>query len=174
MVTEFDGHTPKLHESVFIAPDAWVIGDVRLGEDVSIFFGAVLRGDILPIRIGKGTNIQEHSMLHTSQQRSPTLVGDYVTIGHRAIVHGCSIGNRCLIGMGSVILDETVIEDDCIIAAGTVIPEKKHIPARSMVMGVPGKVVRTLSDDEVARLPNGAYHYVEVGRKYRELFLSKP
>jgi carbonic anhydrase/acetyltransferase-like protein (isoleucine patch superfamily) len=173
MITGFSGALPKLGRDVFIAPDAWVIGDVRLDDNVSIFFGAVLRGDILPITVGRGSNIQEHAMLHTSRKRTPTVVGQDVTVGHRAIIHGCTIGDRSLVGMGAVILDETIVEEDCIIAAGTVLPERKRIPAKSMVMGVPGKVVRTLSEDEIRALPQGSRHYVELGRQYRDLFLEK-
>ncbi len=174
MITSFGSHRPQLGKGVFVAPESWVIGDVILGDDVSIFFGAVLRGDILPIRVGRGTNIQELSMLHTSQQRTPTILGEYVTVGHRAIVHGCSIGDRTLVGMGAIILDETVVEEDCIIGAGTVLPERKRIPAKSMVLGVPGKVVRALGEDEIRTLTKGAEHYIELGHEYQKLLLHKP
>ena len=111
-------------------------------------------------------------MLHTSGGRTPTVIGDDVTIGHRAIVHGCTIGNRCLIGMGAIILDETVIEDECIIGAGALVPEGKRIPARSMVLGVPGKVIRSLTPEEVAMLPQSASRYVELGAMYRVLLCA--
>lgn len=169
-IIPFRGKFPLVAASAFVAPTAWITGDVIIEEDVSIFFGAVLRGDLQPMRVGKGSNIQEHAMVHTTSGRSSAVIGQYVTVGHRAIIHGCSVGNRCLIGMGSIILDDTIIEDDCLIAAGSVIPEGKRIPARSLVMGVPGKVVRELSDEEVTNLPSGAYQYIEVGRTYREHF----
>lgn len=169
-IIPFKDRFPVVNASAFVAPTAWITGDVIVEADVSIFFGGVLRGDLQPVRIGKGTNIQEHAMVHTTGGRSPAIVGEYVTVGHRAIVHGCSIGNRCLIGMGSIILDDTVIEDDCLIGAGSVIPEGRRIPSRSLVLGMPGKVVRELSDEEVANLPSGAFQYIEVGRTYKSYF----
>ena len=172
MIMPFKTSVPKLGNEVFIAPGAWVIGNVEIADSVSIFFGSVLRGDIQPIRIGRGTNIQEHSMLHTTQKRSPAIVGEYVTIGHRAIVHGCKIGDRSLVGMGAIVLDDTVIEEECLIAAGTIVPEGKTIPAKSMVMGVPGKVVRTLSEEEIRMIRKGTDHYIELGKEYQEFFLK--
>lgn len=172
MIVPFGSHHPRIGAEVFVAPDAWVIGDVELAPNVSVFFGAVLRGDILPIRVGAGTNIQEHSMLHTSHGRAPTIIGESVTIGHRAIVHGCSVGNRCLIGMGAIVLDEAVIEDECLVGAGSLITEGKHFPPRSLILGSPAKVVRQLDDAEVAQLPSGAQHYVALGTEYRRLLRS--
>lgn len=170
MIQAFGKLNPKIGKDVFVAPDSWVIGDVEIADEVSIFFGAVLRGDILGIKVGRGSNIQEHCLLHTTSNRQMATVGEYCTVGHRAIIHGCTVGNRCLIGMGSIILDEAVIEDDCVIAAGALIPEGKRIPARSMVMGVPGKVVRQLSDEEVKMLPNSAELYIKLGAEYRKQF----
>lgn len=162
--------SPTIGKEVFVAPDAWVIGDVELGNNVSVFFGAILRGDILPIRIGRGTNIQEHSMLHTSHGRVPTIVGEDCTIGHRAIVHGCKVGNRTLIGMGAIVLDEAEIGDECLIGAGALILEGKKIPPRSLVVGSPGKVIRELNDAEVEGLKRSAADYVKTGALYlREL-----
>ncbi len=168
MILDFDGKRPALGTNTFVAPDAHLIGDVTLGSQVSIFFGAVLRGDLLAIRVGDRSNIQEHSMVHTSHGRSPAIIGESCTIGHRAIIHGCTIGSRCLIGMGSIVLDDTVIEDECLIAAGSVVPEGKRIPPRSMVMGVPGKVVRTLGEEEIRKLTLSADGYVALGAKYAQ------
>lgn len=153
-----------------MAPDAWIIGDVTLGEKVTVLFSAVLRGDILPIRIGKESNVQDHVMIHTSRGRISTTVGEKVTIGHRAVLHGCTIRNRVLVGMGSIILDEAEIADDCVIGAGTLITEGKKIPPRSLVIGSPGRVVRELTDQEVAFLLDSAASYVKVGEKYRGIF----
>lgn len=164
---------PALGKGVFVAPDAWVIGDVELGDQATVLFGAVLRGDILPIKVGKRSNIQDCSVIHTSHGRTPTEIGEEVTIGHRATLHGCKICDRVLVGMGAIILDETVIEDECVIAAGTVVTENKRIPARSMVMGVPGKVVRTLTDDEIKFLRVSAERYVKVGANYSQLFSDR-
>ena len=173
MILPFANQTPRIGSTVFIAPDAWVIGDVELGDEVSIFFGAVLRGDLLPIRVGNETNIQEHALLHTTHGRTPTIVGEQVTIGHRAIVHGCRLGNRVLVGMGAIILDEAVVEDECLIGAGTVITEGKRIPARSLVFGVPGKVIRKLDESELEYLKTSANGYVLSGREYLKLNLSQ-
>ena len=170
MIIPFETKTPVVGAGTWVAPDASVIGDVTLGEKVSIFFGAVLRGDILAIRVGNETNIQEHSVIHTSHGRIPATIGEQVTVGHRAIIHGATVGSRVLVGMGSIILDEAVIEDQCIIGAGTVITEGKKIPARSLVIGVPGKVVRTLSDDEVAFLTLSATRYCTFGKRYSDYF----
>lgn len=167
MILPLHGQSPDIAASAFIAPDAWVIGDVAIAEEVSIFFGAVLRGDILPIRVGARTNIQEHSMLHTSHGRVPTIVGEEVTIGHRAIIHGCTIEPRTLIGMGAIVLDEAVIGSECLVAAGSVITEGKRFPSRSMIMGIPGKVVRSLTDEEVRKLHQSAASYVKSGQSLK-------
>ena len=167
MILPLETHSPQIGQDVFIAPDSWVIGDVILGDSVSVFFGAVLRGDLMPIRVGRGSNIQEHAVVHTTHERTPAVIGDYVTVGHRAIVHGAQIGNRCLIGMGAIVLDGTEVGDDCLIAAGCVLPERKIIPPRSMVMGTPGKVVRSLTQEEVKTLTAGAERYIHFGKMYR-------
>lgn len=170
MIVTLDSHSPAIGNNVFIAPDAWVIGDVHLGENVSVFFGAVLRGDLMPIRVGNGTNIQEHAVIHTTHKRSPAELGELVTVGHRAIIHGAKIGNRCLIGMGAIVLDDTVVGDDSLIAAGCVLSESKNIPPRSLVMGTPGKVVRSLTQEEVDTLTDGANRYIEFGKMYGRMF----
>lgn len=174
MIIPYKNISPKIKENNFIAPDAWVIGDVSLEDNVSIFYGAVLRGDILPIKIGRGTNIQEHSVIHTSRGRVPTLVGEDVTIGHRAILHGCTVKNNCLIGMGSIILDEAVIEENCLIGAGSMITEGKIIPKNSLVFGSPAKVIRELKPEEVENIKKSAEAYRLVGQNYLEQFTKIP
>lgn len=169
MIKPYNNIQPKIHASAFIAPDAWIIGDVEIAKDVSIFFNVVVRGDIQAIRIGRGSNVQEHSLIHTSRGRSPAIIGEEVVVGHRAIIHGCTIGNCCLVGMGSIVLDDTVIGDESLIAAGTVISEKKIFPARSLIMGVPGKLVRTLSEEEVKKQVQSAKEYVITGRTLKAL-----
>lgn len=168
----FENHLPKLKGDVFIAPDAWITGKVTINSDVSIFFGSVLRGDIQSISVGKGTNIQEHSVLHTSNGLSDCIVGEYVTIGHRSIIHGCTIGNRCIIGMGSIILDGAEIGENSIVGAQSLVTMNKKFPPRSMILGSPAKVVRELTDEEVTSIARSASHYIEVGRKYMEEFLK--
>ncbi|MCB0345471.1 MAG: gamma carbonic anhydrase family protein [Bdellovibrionales bacterium] len=166
MILDLNGIEPQLGKDVFIAPNAWVIGDAILGDNVSVFFGAVLRGDILQIKVGSKTNIQEHALLHTSHGRAPTIVGEEVTIGHRAIVHGCTVGDRSLVGMGATILDEAEIGEECVIGANSLILEGAKIPPRSLVVGSPGKVIRQLDDAAVAGLRESAATYVETGRMF--------
>ena len=170
MIIPFDNLEPKIADNVFVAPNSTIIGDVTIDKDCSVFFNAVLRGDILPIIIGKGTNIQEHAMIHTTHGRAPAQIGSEVTIGHRAIIHGCSIGNRCLIGMGSIILDEAKIGDESLVGAGTVVTEGKTFPPRSLILGTPGKVVKELDDEDIKNMLRGAHSYVKLAKKYVDIF----
>lgn len=160
--------TPILGRDVFVAPNASVIGDVVLGDEASVWFGVVLRGDMFPIRVGARTNIQDNTVLHVTGGRAATTVGDDVTIGHSAIVHGCTVGNGCLIGMGSIVLDNAIIEDECFIAAGALVPPGMRVPARSMVMGRPGKVVRTLGERDLLEMAAAAQIYVANARAFEE------
>ncbi len=165
---------PSLGENAWIAPNATVIGDVRLGANASIWWNAVVRGDSDTITIGANTNIQDGSVLHVDQG-VPLTVGANVTVGHMVMLHGCTIGEESLIGIKSVILNKAVIGRHCIIGANSLIPEGKVIPERSLVMGSPGKVVRQLTDDEVDRLRDAALGYVENARRYRaELKIQNP
>lgn len=166
MLVPFKDKYPKVDESAFIAPNAYVIGDVTIGEQSSVFFGAVLRGDILPIVIGARCNIQENSVFHTSHNSLSIELQDEVTIGHKAIVHSAHVGYRSLIGMGATIMDNAIIGEHSIIAAGAIVTEGKKIPPRSLVVGIPGKIIRTLNDKEIAHLKASADHYVEVSREY--------
>jgi carbonic anhydrase/acetyltransferase-like protein (isoleucine patch superfamily) len=173
-VIPFKDKHPTVGKDVFAAPDCWIIGDVEIGAEVSIFFGAVLRGDIQPIRVGARTNIQEHAMLHSSQGLPPCIIGEGTTIGHRAIIHGCKIGNNCTIGMGAVILDGAEIPDDCIVGAQSLVPMNFRATPGSLILGVPAKVVRPLKETEIEANRFGAKHYVEGGREYRNYFTPKP
>lgn len=156
---------PVIDASAWIAANATVIGDVRLAENASIWWNAVLRGDNDPIVVGAGTNIQDGSVLHTDAG-VPLTLGRDITVGHLAMLHGCTVGDGSLIGIKSVVLNSAVIGKHCLIGANTLIPEGKAIPDRSLVMGSPGKVVRELTDEEVARLIAAAKHYVENARRY--------
>lgn len=156
---------PTLAKGVWIADNATVIGDARLHENVSIWFGAVLRGDNDPITIGRNSNIQDGSVLHTDIG-APLTIGENVTVGHMVMLHGCTVGDGSLIGIKSVILNRAVIGKSCIIGANTLIPEGKVIPDRSLVMGSPGKVVRELTEQEVAMLQMSAAHYVDNAQRY--------
>jgi carbonic anhydrase/acetyltransferase-like protein (isoleucine patch superfamily) len=157
---------PVLGREAWIAPNATVIGDVILGDEASIWWNAVVRGDNDTITIGAGTNIQDGSVLH-ADDGVPLTLGDRVTVGHLVMLHGCTIGEESLIGIKSVILNRAVIGRHCIIGANSLIPEGKVIPDRSLVMGSPGKVVRQLSDEEVAKLQLAAQGYVDNARRYR-------
>jgi len=169
-VIPFKEKTPAVSASAFVAPDAWIIGDTTIGDNVSIFFNAVLRGDIQSIKVGRGTNLQEHTLVHTSHGMSPVLIGEDVTVGHRAIIHGCSIGDRCLIGMGATVLDNAEIGEECIIGAHTLVPKGMKIPRRSLVIGTPAKVVRALTEDEIESLGASARGYQELGATYASIF----
>ena len=162
---------PQVDESAFIAPTAALIGDVSVGANSSIWFHAVVRGDINYIRIGKDSNIQDGCLLHVTFEL-PVVIEDEVTIGHGAIVHGCHIESNCLIAMGAVILDGVRIGTGSLVGAGAVISPNTIIPPNSLVLGVPGKVVRTLSEDERAHTAFNWQHYVEYGRIYRGLNLK--
>jgi carbonic anhydrase/acetyltransferase-like protein (isoleucine patch superfamily) len=157
---------PQLADSVWIAPNATVIGDVHLGRNVSIWWNATLRGDNDPITIGHDTNIQDGSTLHTDDG-IPLLIGAGVTVGHMVTLHGCTIGDGCLVGMGAIVLNRAVVGRECLIGAGSVIPEGKEIPDRSLVIGTPGRVIRQLTDEDVARIRESTQHYLAHARQYR-------
>ncbi len=142
---------------IYVAPGAVVTGQVELGENVNIWYGAVLRGDSGEISVGEGTNIQEHCILHEK-----TRVGDYCTVGHRAVLHGCTIGNETLIGMGAIVLNGARIGDHCMVGAGSLVTGKMEAPEGSLILGSPAKVVRPLTEEEMAALKKDACHYIEL------------
>lgn len=164
---DFDGKRPELpiEGEYWIAPDAQVMGDVHLAKNASIWFGTVVRGDNDPITIGENTNIQDNSVLH-SDSGSPLTIGRDVTVGHKVMLHGCTIGDNCLIGIGSVILNNTTIGKNCLIGANTLITENKEIPDNSMVMGSPGRVIRQLSEEQIAMITLSAEHYVHNWKRF--------
>jgi carbonic anhydrase/acetyltransferase-like protein (isoleucine patch superfamily) len=167
MIRPFRGKWPKIDPSVFVDDSAQVIGDVQIGADSSVWMHTVLRGDVNHIRIGQRTNVQDGTVVHVMQGTHPTSIGDEVTIGHGAIVHGCTVGNRVLIGMGAIVLNGAQIGEDSIVAAGTLITENFVVPPRSMVMGSPGKVRRALTDDEVRAIKESAANYVRYKKDYQ-------
>lgn len=156
----------KIDKSVFIAEGAKVIANVTIKEDSSVWFNAVIRGDSSTIEIGKRSNVQDNAVIHTSCN-SKVVVGDNVTIGHGAIVHGCSIGNNVLIGMGAIVLDNAVIGDNCIIGAGSLITQNKVIPDGSLVYGNPAKIVRNITQEEIDHIIWNANDYVNEANKYK-------
>jgi carbonic anhydrase/acetyltransferase-like protein (isoleucine patch superfamily) len=157
---------PQLDPQSWVAPTAIVIGDVRLAKNASIWWNATLRGDNDPISIGENSNIQDNSVLHTDEG-VPLTIGRNVTVGHLVMLHGCSIGDCSLIGIGSVLLNHSVIGKGCIVGANTLIPEGKVFPDYSLIVGSPGKVIRQLSDEEVERLTHSADHYVANWQRYQ-------
>ncbi len=167
MILSYRGRTPELHESVFTAEGAQVIGDVTIGKDSSVWFNAVIRGDVNFIRIGERTNVQDNTVIHVTFEKFPTFVDSDVTIGHSAVVHGCTIESCCLIGMGAILLDDCRIGDHSLVAAGALVREGFVVPPKSLVAGMPAKVVRELDQDEIARLEESARHYVEYARNYK-------
>ena len=170
MIIDYQGISPKIPDSVFIAPDATIIGNVEVGEDSSIWFHTVVRGDVNYIRIGRRTNIQDGCVVHVTVDTWPTFIGDGVTIGHGAIVHGCRIEDFCLIGMGARVLDGARIGRYSIVAAGSVVREGTEVPERMLVAGVPAVPKRRLSDEELAELEASAERYVEYKRTYLGIF----
>ncbi|AZR71974.1 gamma carbonic anhydrase family protein [Anoxybacter fermentans] len=167
MKFSYKGYSPKVADDVYIAPGAQVIGDVEIGAGSSIWPNAVVRGDMAKITIGQRTNIQDNCTLHVDDEH-PLIIGDDVTVGHNAVLHGCTIGNNALIGMGAIILDGAKIGDQALIGAGTLIPPGKEIPPRSLVVGSPGKVVRELKDEELAALKRSAEVYAKKAQTYRK------
>ncbi|MBI1820711.1 MAG: gamma carbonic anhydrase family protein [Nitrospirae bacterium] len=166
MIIPYQGICPIVPSSVFIAPGAVIIGDVEIGESSSVWFNTVVRGDVHFIRIGSNTNIQDLSMLHVTRKTHPLKIGNNVTVGHRVILHGCTIGNLCLIGMGAVVMDGAVVEDGAFIGAGSLVSEGSVIPAGMLAFGVPAKPKRPLTPEEKAFLTLSAKNYVEDARTY--------
>jgi len=165
MIENFKGSSPKVPKSAYVHKSSVLIGKVEIGENTSIWPNAVLRADIDEIVIGNNTNIQDLVSVHVNFN-APVIIGDEVTVGHSAVIHGCKIGNRCLIGMKALVM-ESEIGDDCIIAGGTIIAPRKKIPPKSLVMGVPGKIIRTLTDEEIKSLKTSAQNYVELAKHYK-------
>lgn len=167
MLYKFEDKFPDISEEVFIAQSADIIGDVTIEEDCSIWFGAVLRGDEGCIKVRRGTNIQDNCTVHITDAEHPTEIGEFVTLGHGAIVHGCRIGNYCLIGMGSIVLDGAEIGDYSILGAGSMVTGDKKIPSGVLALGSPAKVIRELTEEEKKNLEKSARYYIELSKKYK-------
>jgi carbonic anhydrase/acetyltransferase-like protein (isoleucine patch superfamily) len=167
MILQFKDKFPQTDKSIFISNSSIVIGDVTLGEDSSVWFNTVIRGDVNFIRIGDRTNVQDGSVLHVTHKKFPLIIGSDVTIGHNATVHGCTIKDRVLIGMGSVILDNVCVNTNSIIAAGSVVKENFVVPGGALIAGVPAKVVRDLSKEEIQKIKDSAANYVRYANEYR-------
>jgi carbonic anhydrase/acetyltransferase-like protein (isoleucine patch superfamily) len=167
LLKPYAGVAPSVHPTAFLAEGSVVIGDVVMGPESSLWYGCVLRGDVNAIRIGARTNVQDLTVVHVTGGTHPTVVGDEVTIGHRVVLHGCTVHDRCLIGIGSVVLDGAEIGPEAMVGAGALVPPGMKVPPRTLVLGTPAKVKRSLTEAEVAHLRASADHYVEYAARYR-------
>lgn len=163
LILPFNGKIPRIHQSAYIAPTAVIIGDVEIAEDASIFYGVVLRGDVGPIRIGARTNVQDNSVIHTDSGIAATL-GEDVTVGHQALIHGCTVGNGTLVGMQSALLSRSVVGSGCLIGGGALVLEGQEIPEGSLAAGLPAKVRRELSQEERTGLIAHAGRYIHTAQ----------
>ncbi len=168
MIRPYRNISPRIHCTAFVEESAQVIGDVVIGEESSVWFNAVVRGDVNYIRIGHRTNIQDLSVLHVTHDTHPLVVGNEVTVGHGVTLHGCTVRDRCLIGMGAVILDGAVIGEESIVGAGALVREGMTVRPRTLVVGVPAREARTLTDEEVERLRRSALNYIAYMNEYKE------
>ena len=167
LIIPFEGKTPRIGRDVFLAPNATLIGDVTVGDGASVWFGAVLRGDIGAITIGARSNIQDLSCIHTTEGLSVTIIGCDVTVGHGVILHGCVVDDRCLVGMGSVLLDNCHVGAGSVVAAGSLVSARTVIRPGQLVRGIPAREIRDVTEAEARLGPDGAAHYVEMARRFR-------
>ncbi len=167
MIKTYENLTPKIHETAFVAETAVIIGDVEIGEQSSVWYGSILRGDVNYIRIGNRTNIQDASIIHVSSKTHPTTLEDEITIGHRVTLHGCYVETGCLIGIGAIILDGVRVGANSLVAAGSLLTPDTIIPPRSLVMGTPAKVKRELDDEEIKNLEKSWRNYVLLSQLYQ-------
>ena len=168
LVRGFNGKRPAIDPTAFIADNATVIGDVHIGARSSVWFGAVLRGDVFHIRVGEDTSIQDNAVIHVTHGQHGTQVGNKVTVGHSVTLHGCTVGDACIVGMGAVILDQAVIGDRCIVGAGALVTPGTKIPPGHLAVGSPARPKRPLTDEELVWLESSALHYVELVQQYIE------
>lgn len=167
MILAYRGVVPKVHGSSWIAGSADVIGDVELGEESSVWFTTVVRGDVNFIRVGRGTNLQDGTVVHVNRNGTPTIVEDYVTVGHAARLHGCHIKSNCLIGIGAVVLDGVVLEEECVVAAGAVVSPGTLVPKGSLLMGAPARVKRSVTEKDLDLIYRSAKGYISLAAEYR-------
>jgi len=170
MLRSYQGHSPKIAASCYIDSSAQILGDVELGERSSVWMNAVLRGDVNSIRVGSNSNVQDCAVLHGQRNLYPVIVGDWVTIGHNATVHGCVVEDMCVIGMGATVLNNSRIGEGCIIAAGSVVPEHTVVPPRTLWAGVPAKLRREISEKDYALIREYAQNYLD----YVDIYLKNP
>ena len=163
----FGEYVPLINPTAFVAPDATIIGDVEVGARSGIWFKCVLRGDVRSIRVGDATNIQDATIVHVTRRRASTMIGSHVTIGHRAIIHGCTLEDSCFIGMAATVMDEAVVESGAMVAAGALVTTRKRVGAGQLWGGAPAKYMRDLTVEEKAYMADAATHYAELGESYR-------
>ena len=166
MIKQFGSNNPQLGKDVYISETAVVIGEVTLGNEVNIWFGAVLRGDMHYIKVGSRSNIQDNAVVHVTTAVSPTTIGKNVTVGHGAIIHGCTIEDNCMIGMGAVVMDDAVVGAGSLIGAGALVSPNMKILPKSLVVGMPGKVVRKVSEDEYQMIIERPQEYIDLAEQY--------
>lgn len=167
MILPYRGKTPRVHPTAFVEESARVIGDVVLGEKSSVWFNAVLRGDMGPIRVGEESNIQDGCMVHTTRGVSETVLGRRVSVGHNAILHGCTVRENCIVGMGAILMDNVEVGEWSIVAAGTVLTIGTKVPQKSVVAGVPGRVVKGADEDNIKQITHNWEEYVRLAEEYR-------
>ena len=169
MIQSFEEHRPDVADDVFVADDARVIGRVRIGAGSSVWFGAILRGDGENIEVGRRTNLQDRVVVHVATDHLPTRVGNDVTVGHGAILHACTVGDRALIGIGAILLDGSRVDPESMVAAGAVVPPGFHVPSRTLAVGAPARIARDLRPAEIEHLERSADRYVRLAMRYRDL-----
>ena len=166
-IYELDGSAPRMAASAWVADNAQVMGDVVMGEDSSVWFGTTVRGDTETITIGRGSNVQDGSVLH-ADVGMPLIIGDFVTVGHQVMLHGCTVGDGSLIGIGAIVLNGAKIGKNCLVGAGSLVTEGKEFPDGSMIIGSPARVVKSLTPEQMDGLRQSAQHYIENARRYRQ------
>lgn len=167
MIYRYRDRIPIVHPTALVHPSAHLVGDVELGEDVSVWFNTVLRGDVNAIRVGRGTNIQDGTVIHANRRGQPTIVGEFVTVGHAARLHGCAIASHCLIGIGSIVLDGVEVGEESLVAAGSLVPPGMKVPPRSFVVGAPARVRREVTAEDLELIHRSAENYVALKNEYR-------
>lgn len=167
VILAFDGKAPRLAASAFLAEGSVVSGDVELGEESSLWFGTVVRGDVHHVRIGARTNLQDGTIVHVTAGTHPTIIGDDVTVGHRAVLHGCTVKDRCLVGIGAIVMDGAVVGPDALVGAGALVPPGMVVPPGKLALGSPARVKRDLTPDELASIRANSARYVGYAAKYR-------
>lgn len=168
MLHAYEGRLPRVHPTAFVHESAHVVGDVELGEDASVWFCTVIRGDVNHVRIGRGTNIQDGTVIHVNRRGPPTVLGDFVTVGHAVRLHGCRIASHCLIGIGAIVLDGVDLGEECLVAAGSLVAPGTKVPPRSLLVGAPAKVRRAVDEEDLDLIRRSARNYVALKNDYQQ------